>query len=1069
MASLLVPPPTVAQSITAAPDGTGTLIHYNGNTYEITGGTQAGANLFHSFQQFGLQPNEIVDFLSNPEIQNVIGRVVGGDPSIIEGLIRLSGGNANLFLMNPAGWVFTAGASLDVPGSFGVTTANRMGFGEAFFNATGENDYAALTGAPSSLIFDNSQPGAIINATDLNLSNGSLWLVGGSVVSTGSITAPHGTVTVAAVPGESKVKLSHDGMTLSFFLEALAIDEIQPGTPVGIRAVDLPTYLNGSHAVGNANEIVRTETGELWLVGSGLRVEAGDVVIGDRVTAENVNLIASGRVQVSDPGDIGGDATVVRLPDASGQMTLTLIDSRVDNPEALLYGGAAGTIAQIIDRHADGIAVISEQLTTIGEAGEKVNAVSITAEGHEGNFWLGNAWITSERINDYGDQLVAWRDALTESADLLLYSCFTALGETGTALMNALANLTQADVATSVNATGSANYGGDWHLERHIGTIEVGNPFTPETLSTWEGKLATLTVTHFGDSGAGTLRQRIETDAAAGDMITFASAGTITLTSGDIDWSTNNLTLDGQGGIVDGNGGDRIFDITATTSTIQNLTIRNGSVTNEGGGIRMADNTTLTLLNSTLSGNTADNKGGGIYFRDNGTLILSDSTVSGNVALVGDGGGLSFQDNAQLTIQSSTITNNTAVGNSGGDHGGGIYTQANATVTLTDTVISGNVAGRGDGGGIRLDSGSVLTIVNSVVSGNSSGDNGGGIYFHDNNTLTVNNSVISNNSATGDGGGINFEQNGTLTLNNSTISNNSAGNTNADQGGGIYFRNTGIATVTNSTIANNSAGSNGGGIYFLDDGTANLRNVTMSSNTAGENGGGLHFNSNATLTTTNATIAVNVSGNNGGGIYVNTGNNTLNNTIIANNSASTAGSDLSGTFTANYSLILNPSNATLSGSNNIINQDPLLQPLVLNGGTTQTHAIPVNSPALNAGSNALVNLAGLTTDQRGLAVRIFGGTVDIGAYELDPNVGLSPFSFAALYIDPLENTEELVDGLVLARSCQTLPDLELAKDDAEASELSAEDFDATDGIDLDENCLPIHDPRHSHSLPGSAW
>ncbi|WP_204104824.1 MULTISPECIES: hypothetical protein, partial [Spirulina sp. CCY15215] len=42
------PPTAQAQtSITAAPDGTGTIINYNGNTYHINGGTQAGANLFH--------------------------------------------------------------------------------------------------------------------------------------------------------------------------------------------------------------------------------------------------------------------------------------------------------------------------------------------------------------------------------------------------------------------------------------------------------------------------------------------------------------------------------------------------------------------------------------------------------------------------------------------------------------------------------------------------------------------------------------------------------------------------------------------------------------------------------------------------------------------------------------------------------------------------------------------------------------------------------------------------------------------------------------------------------------
>ena len=58
--------PLLAQSITTTPDGTGTIIQHNGNTYTITGGTQAGANLFHTFTELGLSPNEIANFLSNP-------------------------------------------------------------------------------------------------------------------------------------------------------------------------------------------------------------------------------------------------------------------------------------------------------------------------------------------------------------------------------------------------------------------------------------------------------------------------------------------------------------------------------------------------------------------------------------------------------------------------------------------------------------------------------------------------------------------------------------------------------------------------------------------------------------------------------------------------------------------------------------------------------------------------------------------------------------------------------------------------------------------------------------------
>uniref|UniRef100_A0ACD5GZT2 Filamentous hemagglutinin N-terminal domain-containing protein n=1 Tax=Desertifilum tharense IPPAS B-1220 TaxID=1781255 RepID=A0ACD5GZT2_9CYAN len=65
-----------------------------------------GTNLFHSFEQFGLSEGQIANFLSSPQIQNILGRVIGGDASIINGLIQVSGGNSNLFLINPAGILF---------------------------------------------------------------------------------------------------------------------------------------------------------------------------------------------------------------------------------------------------------------------------------------------------------------------------------------------------------------------------------------------------------------------------------------------------------------------------------------------------------------------------------------------------------------------------------------------------------------------------------------------------------------------------------------------------------------------------------------------------------------------------------------------------------------------------------------------------------------------------------------------------------------------------------------------------------------------------------------------------
>lgn len=56
--------PALTQVITPATDGTGTTILPNGNRFDISDGTLSGdrSNLFHSFQQFGIDSNRIATF-----------------------------------------------------------------------------------------------------------------------------------------------------------------------------------------------------------------------------------------------------------------------------------------------------------------------------------------------------------------------------------------------------------------------------------------------------------------------------------------------------------------------------------------------------------------------------------------------------------------------------------------------------------------------------------------------------------------------------------------------------------------------------------------------------------------------------------------------------------------------------------------------------------------------------------------------------------------------------------------------------------------------------------------------
>jgi filamentous hemagglutinin family protein len=156
-----------AQVVPTAIDGT--VVNQTGNQFGITGGQVSGdgTNLFHSFDRFGLSQGQVADFLANPQVRNIFGRVVGGEASAIDGLLKVSGGSANLFLMNPAGILFGPNARLDIPAAFTATTANGFGFGGGWFSASGVNDYGRLLGSPAALSFGLLPSGAIANFGEL--------------------------------------------------------------------------------------------------------------------------------------------------------------------------------------------------------------------------------------------------------------------------------------------------------------------------------------------------------------------------------------------------------------------------------------------------------------------------------------------------------------------------------------------------------------------------------------------------------------------------------------------------------------------------------------------------------------------------------------------------------------------------------------------------------------------------------------------------------------------------------------------------------------------------------------
>ena len=134
--------------------------------HNITGGTRpgGGGNLFHSFGEFGVPTNNIANFLNDAALptSNILSRVTGGNPSNILGTIQTEGfGNANLFLMNPAGIVFGPNASLNVGGAAHFTTADYLRLSDGVqFTALPSAQDALLSVAPVAAFgFLESNPG----------------------------------------------------------------------------------------------------------------------------------------------------------------------------------------------------------------------------------------------------------------------------------------------------------------------------------------------------------------------------------------------------------------------------------------------------------------------------------------------------------------------------------------------------------------------------------------------------------------------------------------------------------------------------------------------------------------------------------------------------------------------------------------------------------------------------------------------------------------------------------------------------------------------------------------------
>jgi hypothetical protein len=275
-----------------------------------------------------------------------------------------------------------------------------------------------------------------------------------------------------------------------------------------------------------------------------------------------------------------------------------------------------------------------------------------------------------------------------------------------------------------------------------------------------------LLVQNCDDAGANSLRDTVDTaNMVSGDVtiefdLNAMQCSTITLTSGEIKITNDNLTFQGPGAdllTIDGGYSEgysnRIFDQPGQgTLTIEGLTLSDAKYASAS----------QSALGGCVLGYSVNLVGSKVH-------DCSVISTAGNAY----GGGIAAR--YSFAMLDGSISNCKAISGVGSVSGGGIFagSLAGGSFTAKYSAIVNNTAhtygqnSTGDGGGIFVGAAQSVLIQRSTISGNHA-ERGGGLFAHGD--VTLSDSTISENVAAMDAGA----NLGAAVLYNSTIAFNKA-------------------------------------------------------------------------------------------------------------------------------------------------------------------------------------------------------------------------------------------------------------------------------------------------------
>lgn len=525
---------------------------------QVAGGIQSsdGANLFHQFENFNVQPGQTVTFVASDPIQNILGQVTGGQASIIDGGLAVSN-NANLWLLNPAGILFGPDAYLNLQGDFTAATADAIGFEQGWL--TDGANYQALVGAPQSLAFV-SHPAQLINLGDLRVAPGQrLSLLGGSVINAGTLAAPAGTITVAAVADNSRVRLGLPDQILTLDLEPWTASILD----TGITPVSLPVLLTGSR-VDSANTLTLETDGTVRLI----QTETIDPAAGHVAIAG----------AISSAGDQGGQIAVL-----GEQVSLLNADISADgiNQGGQIYIGG----------NYQGRGPLLNASQTMVNPGSELSADALQqGDGGQIIVWADDVTHFSGSVSAQGGSLSGNGGFIEISGKSHLefngqFSLSAPQGESGTILFDPDNIRIVSDGTPAEVATESLLFPNVSAVDNDFGTLTLH----ANTLESWDGD----------DNIILQANTNIEIDLGGNNELTFQpGTGSITFMADANDNFIGSFFMSGAGDLLKTSGRD--INVSGTTVTLQSIDAN--SATGAGDV-----NLTAPLLTSIEGSLTAEN------------------------------------------------------------------------------------------------------------------------------------------------------------------------------------------------------------------------------------------------------------------------------------------------------------------------------------------------------------------------------------------------------------------------------------------------------------------------------